>query len=430
MRRKLVLVILLTLAFVGLVQLILSPTMSSALLRSSNSPPLSVAKLSCGFFMAESSLPRAGLGVYTALPLAKGDFAQPSHDLVLNYFLHQPQVHDNRNGMWTWQGYHFGAQFLRNREEGHVYAATAGIVTLNNNMNEKKFATHLQYADPDFIFSNGGLERQKDPGAGAITHFFGATTKTLRDVEPGSELLLHSHWMGPKGTEYQMTDPPTTRSPSWLARHGMCIDHIVAKQASDPGMGRGAFAKRSLPKGTIVAPSPLQIFESRELFAATTEYEYNLPEMPEDLFVNYCFQPTNSTFLIFPYGQGVGLINHNSDPSRINVKLQWSANYMNKLQWLDPDISLEQFWKMYSPGSTIIEAVATKDIAQGDEIFMSYGPEWEEAWNEHVRNWSPPPSSDKYVYAQDMDLSEPFRTVDEQQENPYPSNLMIVYDYR
>ena len=61
------------------------------------------------------------------------------------------------------------------------------------------------------------------------------------------------------------------------------------------------------------------------------------------------------------------------------------------------------------------------------QLFMDYGVEWEEAWNEHVRTWSPPPGSDAYVYAQDMDLTEPFRTVDEQQENPYPSNLMTVY---
>ena len=146
----------------------------------------------CDFYMAESSLPGAGLGVFTAVPLSKGDFAQPSHDLCLYYFEHQPQIYNNPNGMWTWQDYHFGGQNLRRSyEEGHAWGATAGIVTLNNNMNEASFATHVQYADPAFIFTNGGLERQRDPGAGAITHFFGATTKTLRDVEPGSELLLH-----------------------------------------------------------------------------------------------------------------------------------------------------------------------------------------------------------------------------------------------
>ena len=85
---------------------------------------------------------------------------------------------------------------------------------------------------------------------------------------------------------------------------------------------------------------------------------------------------------------------------------------------------------MYSPGATIIEAVATQDIAKGDEVFIDYGEDWEEAWNEHVRTWVPVAGSENYIYAQNMDLTEPFRTVEEQKKEPYPSNLMTVYDSR
>ena len=93
------------------------------------------------------------------------------------------------------------------------------------------------------------------------------------------------------------------------------------------------------------------------------------PKQPEELFVNYCFQPEGSKLLLFPYGQGFGLINHNSNKSKINVELRWSTNHMNHAtQWLDEDITLEQFFIIYFPGSTIIEAVATRDIREGEEV--------------------------------------------------------------
>lgn len=59
---------------------------------------------------------------------------------------------------------------------------------------------------------------------------------------------------------------------------------------------------------------------------------------------------------------------------------------------------------------------------------MDYGSKWEEAWNEHVKVWEPPPGSSEYVYPQDMNLDEPFRTLVEQGKNPYPKNLMTVFD--
>ena len=128
----------------------------------------------------------------------------------------------------------------------------------------------------------------------------------------------------------------------------MCIDHLVVKQASDPAMGRGAFAKRRLSKGTVVAPSPLQIFENRAIFAATTG-----SNLSEDLFINYCFQPANSSLVLFPYGQGFGLINYNSDPSKINARLRWSTNHMNHSpQWIDEgeerrerrEVAFTEYW--------------------------------------------------------------------------------------
>ena len=57
---------------------------------------------------------------------------------------------------------------------------------------------------------------------------------------------------------------------------------------------------------------------------------------------------------------------------------------------------------------------------------MNYGNEWKVAWNGHATQWNPPISAKDYVYPTDMDLTEPFRTIEEQTKNPYAPNLMMM----
>ena len=189
----------------------------------------------------------------------------------------------------------------------------------------------------------------------------------------------------------------------------MCIDHIEIKPATDPEMGRGAFARRALPRGTLVAPAPMQVFPERAAFAGQT---------PEALFVNYCFQSPHSDILLFPYGPGVNLINHNH--YHPNVGLRWSTSPQHHGQWLD--LPLRDFWKVMYPGAIILEVVALRDIQPGEELFLDYGAEWDAAWKKHVQEWKPF-KAEEYVYPADMDLTKAFRTLQEQESNPYPPNL-------
>jgi hypothetical protein len=47
------------------------------------------------------------------------------------------------------------------------------------------------------------------------------------------------------------------RDLKWLERHGRCQDHLYPDKSTLLQAGRGAFASRNLPKGTIVGYSPL-----------------------------------------------------------------------------------------------------------------------------------------------------------------------------
>jgi hypothetical protein len=210
-----------------------------------------------------------------------------------------------------------------------------------------------------------------------------------------------------------------------LEENGWCIDHLEIKQSTIPGAGRGAFVKRNLAAGTMVAPAPLQVFKDRKVFQNTN---------PEQLYVNYCMQPRNSKMMFYPYGPGVNLINHSPSSSSSsssfrthdrptpNVGLRWSKNPMHKNELLYMDF--DAFWSAVKPGQLILEIHALRDLIAGEELLLDYGPAWQAAWEEHVANWRPAVAA--YVYPEDMDDTEILRTVKEQETDPYPSNLITM----
>jgi hypothetical protein len=198
----------------------------------------------------------------------------------------------------------------------------------------------------------------------------------------------------------------------WIQKHGMCIDNIRIGIATDPLMGRGAFATRSMSGGTRVAPAPIQFFMDRTVFAQ---------QIPEAQFVNYCFA-IGDKMLLFPYGPGVNLINHSSKEP--NVAVRWSNHPMHHNTWLD--LPMQQFVEMDYPGGLILDVIALRDIQEGEELFLDYGPSWQKAWDNHVRSWKPHKSAKNYVYPQDMDTTKPYKTLKEQEKKPYASNLATV----
>jgi len=408
----------------------------------------------CDFYIAESAIPHGGLGVFTTKPLRKGDPAQAWPDVCI-YLTDANSEKGTEIDTHTWQSYRFGAQFLGGNYNPR--AACMGLVTIFNSMGMQKYASARPSTIPDIIHKNGGLDRTRDPGAGAISQYYGASSIAIRDLGAGSELMLWDDGHG--GTEYEKhglkedgrteldieVNPEPNRPPEWLQKHGMCADNIIVKTATDPSMGRGAFARRFMSRGAVIAPAPLQIYPNRARFKVPLrgderrEYEGENEMLfeREQLLVNYAFQPKESSLLLYPYGPGVGLINHASTSSgKINAKLQWSKNHMNHgTQWLESSLTLDQFWKMQYPGSLILDVVAIRDIREGEEIYIDYGIEWERAWEKHVRKWKPfsPHKIYKYVYPWDeMNKHnkpiKPYRTTSELEDHPYAHNLMVICD--
>jgi hypothetical protein len=217
------------------------------------------------------------------------------------------------------------------------------------------------------------------------------------------------------------------RSLEWLKEHGKCQDHIKPGLSTIPQAGRGAFASRNLPKGTVVGYSPLiHMADNRKLWDIPYSKGSRKKKKPDyvqqDLILNYSFGHRNSTLLLTPYGAMVNFINH--DKERANVKVQWPSQELvaHNSEWLTKDIHFLRH--TIEKIGVSFDYVALRDIGEGEEIFMDYGEEWQAAWDEHVRTWEPPPGADKYVHASEW--RGPLLTEAEEKETPYPPNLMTL----
>jgi hypothetical protein len=205
----------------------------------------------------------------------------------------------------------------------------------------------------------------------------------------------------PKGTKYTL-EQRSQRSPEWLEKHGQCVDNIRNGQSTIPQAGRGAFATRFIPSGGLVAPVPLIHIPNKTYLtiydALNSEDGGRNVSAPihQQLLLNYCFGHPDSDVLLSPYGFLVSLINHS--PTQANARIVWSSA-MRHPEWLQlPPESMEND----NHNGLVFDIVALRDIEEGEEVVLDYGPDWQAAWESHVAQWKPPPNSNKYNSANDL----------------------------
>jgi SET domain len=233
------------------------------------------------------------------------------------------------------------------------------------------------------------------------------------------------------------------RTLEWLNEHGRCQDHIQPLISTIPQAGRGAFATRDLPQGTVVGYSPLIHVGADGIPLYTLEYIDDVVDEKTkktkkkrrkqlDLVVNYSFGHPNSTIMLTPYGGMINYINHaptvaneRNGNRTANVQVRWPLHEMiaHKPHWLNKSASY--FHYAAEKIGLSFEYMALRDIKQGEEVFMDYGPAWEAAWEKYVADWRPVPGADEYVHS--TEWKEPFlRTSKELVANPYPPNLITL----
>jgi hypothetical protein len=232
----------------------------------------------------------------------------------------------------------------------------------------------------------------------------GATTTTNTNIQQGLR-----DW-------YQTN---STRSLEWLEQHGTCLDTIRTAPSTIAGAGRGAFSKRSFAAGEVVTTSPLIHLTNRSILNLheigpdpNDPHKYiQLEKVGEQLAINYCFSHPETTLALCPYAARVNSINHApSSSEQINLRVEWpqQQNANNSLNhnatYLAKPLS-DPVWDTLKP-QLVLQYVATRPIAPGDELFLSYGPEWEQAWERHVKMWqqseitAPLPHGQDYISAE------------------------------
>ena len=194
------------------------------------------------------------------------------------------------------------------------------------------------------------------------------------------------------------------RELDWLQEHGRCMDNIRDGISKIPHSGRGAFARRKIPQGTIVAPAPLIQIPDREIFTIydkksekineegdgndNYDYDYELvadhdKPVHHQLLLNYCFGHVESSLLLCPYGLMTSHINH--DATNPNTMVVWSADdQMAHPEWREKSIKK---WGTKAKAGLSFDFVALRDIERDEEITIDYGSEWEEAWQNHLRSY-------------------------------------------
>jgi SET domain len=211
------------------------------------------------------------------------------------------------------------------------------------------------------------------------------------------------------------------RSPEWLEQNGVCADHIGARPSTLPQAGHGAFARRRLPNGTVVASLPLIHIPHRTVFnmypvdmsGSGTVVDRDAEPSGYQLLLNYCFGHDATTLLLCPYGPHGAYFNHNQ--SLANVKLVWSDPARSNHQPKFLDLPIEALSEGSKSAKLSMDVVATRDIAEGEELFLDYGDVWEAAWKRHVESWTPPEGSGSYAYAvaRNRDYESPLPTLKE-----------------
>ena len=189
----------------------------------------------------------------------------------------------------------------------------------------------------------------------------------------------------------------TPRTPDWIRSNGLCLEHLVARKSQLPHAGQGGVSQHSIRKGNVIVPAPMiHIVDKKSLIV----YDDNGKPSGWQLLLNYCFGHSESTILLCPDTNAL-LINHCSDrkkecgPKGPNAEYRWSSGWEPRSdEWRK--MTLDEIGKQPGRGLSM-EIVALRDIEPGEEVFMDYGVEWEDAWEIHEATWKPPVQDNEHA---------------------------------
>jgi hypothetical protein len=317
---------------------------------------------------------------------------------------------------FVWDGDETGGHY-----EGHqrVRSVVPGLGMMAQTKKNTQQANLLPFVPR---LDEGGLTRFDSPGAGAISHYHNYTWFIRESVQAGDQLVTSAALRvnakdNDNSDDSDQETPTPSKKPTLdeLKETGYCLDNVRPRKSRIKEAGRGAFATRHIQKGTLIAPVPVAPISSSAL-----KMDKAKSQQQQQLLRNYCFGHPNATTLLYPYGPMINLINHYTKP---NVKLQWSEQSQALLSR-----PLPQDNEAETP-FLLMELVATRELKEGEELYLNYGRDWEEAWFKHTQAWKPSDMHYTPSYVMD-DAIQLLRTQQEQKEHEYPDSAFTSCFYR
>lgn len=152
----------------------------------------------CTLYLAPSSIPNAGMGLYTTRHILAG---QPvlSYDgpdapsiLVTNSVEHNGGMEIS----WSHVDYFWSASGLNEFESNHVEESVVTMGALSN------YHTYLRNVKPYAQgYDDSVADRFTDPSAGAYSYYIGHVFKASKEIQPGSEIFADygESWLKTRG---------------------------------------------------------------------------------------------------------------------------------------------------------------------------------------------------------------------------------------
>jgi SET domain len=435
----------------------------------------------CELYMAESVVHPGQWGVYSGIAVRKGEKVGQTEPVI-------PMVDAKMNEWSPWNGLvEPSPPRLRLESKFLNSIFTPGIQQLVSCSNRYHNVLPVVH---DEVTTSTLLHRRQDAGAGSVAQYEASIVAT-RDLLAGEELVVScdslTRFANPRGDDSDSEDaepdfPQDSRRFVLSVEHlsdsessnAICLDQLKLAPSSVLGAGRGAFAKRDIGVGHVIIPTPVLHLDwsqmeivKQSLYSEETvdiedgesakPYQPFLPIQREhgikysgqvvgqQLMLNFAYGSPESHVLLVPTGPTVNSINHNSDPARVNAYLRWSHRHSSKsMPQLRPMELLSRASAITyhdrsegedSDSTTLmIEIVALRDIAAGEEIFLDYGPDWKRSWDAHLKKVDADEQAvnveDGYMSAAEwlakQDSEDPWRTQEEQVSLPYPANLQTA----
>ena len=146
------------------------------------------ARADCGVYLAPSTIPGAGLGLYAGKDYGKGDRVTWG-DLIFPV-IELSWNNGHEDFFWLWDEYTWSYTVEESMEfetdgSSDLSAASPGIGAALNCM-----LGLVNIEDTVSKCESGGLHRSKDPGAGAITPYHDRASVATRDISAGGELFI------------------------------------------------------------------------------------------------------------------------------------------------------------------------------------------------------------------------------------------------